>query len=150
MEKQEMKQIVLEMIAAPSCCQELKDAAQKWLEAADPAAKKAAADALVLELKDDVAPIGHVIEFFESPLGKQKFGEERAAAMAAHAREVQAKGGQVVRLPRLQRRTEDPRQCRSARLSGMVSNAPCSRGAFFSMFCRWGISAHGLFPALGR
>lgn len=93
MEKQELKQIVLEMIAALSCCQELKDAAQKWLEAADPAAKKAAADALVLELKDDVAPIGHVIEFFESPLGKQKFGEERAAAMAAHAREVQAKGG---------------------------------------------------------
>lgn len=94
MEKQELKQVVLEMIAAPSCCQELKDAAQKWLDAADPAAKKAAADALVLELKDDIAPIGHVIEFFESPLGKQKFGEERAAAIAAHAREVQAQGGE--------------------------------------------------------
>lgn len=93
MEKQELKQIVLEMIAAPSCCQELKDAAQKWLDAADPAAKKAAADALVLELKDDIAPIGHVVEFFESSRGKQIFGEERAAAIAAHAREVQAQGG---------------------------------------------------------
>lgn len=93
MEKQELKQIVQEMIAAPSCCQELKDSAQKWLDAAVPAAKKAAADALVLELKDDIAPIGHVIEFFESSRGKQIFGEERASAIAAHAREVQAKGG---------------------------------------------------------
>ena len=93
MEKQELKQIVQEMIAAPSCCQELKDAAQKWLDAAVPAAKKAAADALVLELKDDIAPIGHVIEFFESARAKEIFGEEKAKAMAAHAHEVKAAGG---------------------------------------------------------
>ena len=36
MEKQELKQIVQEMIAAPSCCQELKDAAQKWLDGKAP------------------------------------------------------------------------------------------------------------------
>ena len=34
MNKQELAQTVKEMIATPSCCQELKDAGQKWLDAA--------------------------------------------------------------------------------------------------------------------
>ena len=93
MEKQEMKQIVLEMIAAPSCCQELKEAGQKWLNAIGSDSEKSAAEALIAEIKADIAPIDHVIEFFSSPRGIELFGAEKAKAIADHAREVKAAGG---------------------------------------------------------
>ena len=93
MDQKEIRDVVRELVAAPSCCQELKEAGRKWLEAVEPAAKKEAAAALVLELREDIAPIGHVVEFFESPRGRELFGEERAGAIAAHAREVMARGG---------------------------------------------------------
>ncbi len=93
MDKKELTQIVKDMVAAPSCCRELKDAGQKWLDAVDADAKKTAAAALLLELREDVCTIEHVIEFFESPRGTQIFGAEQAKAMAEHAHEVKAKGG---------------------------------------------------------
>ena len=47
MDRKELTQTVKEMIAAPSCCQELKAAGEKWLNAADTAGEKAAAAALL-------------------------------------------------------------------------------------------------------
>ena len=93
MNKQELIQTVKEMIAAPSCCQELKDAGQKWLGALGSAAEKTAAEELLQEIRDDIAPIDHVIEFFESPRAAEIFGKEKAKAIAAHAHEVKAAGG---------------------------------------------------------
>ena len=45
-----MKELVKEMIAAPSCCAELKEKAEAWL-AAEGDARKAAAEALIAESK---------------------------------------------------------------------------------------------------
>ena len=45
------------------------------------------------EIREDVATIEHVIEFFESPQAKQIFGAEQARAMAEHAHAVKAAGG---------------------------------------------------------
>ncbi len=92
MDKKELTQIVKDMIAAPSCCQELKDAGKKWLDAVDTDAEKAAAAALLLEVRDDVSTVGHALEFFESPLATQIFGAEQAKAMAEHFHGLKAKG----------------------------------------------------------
>lgn len=93
MDRKELEQTVREMIAAASCCEDLRIAGRRWLDAMGTDDEPAAAKALQQEIREDIAPIEHVIEFFESPSGKQIFGEEKAKAMAAHAREVQARGG---------------------------------------------------------
>ena len=93
MDQNELVQTVREMIAATSCCKELKEAGQNWIAAADADAKKAAGAILLQEIRESISTIDHVIEFFESPQGIQIFGAERAKAMVAHAREVKAQGG---------------------------------------------------------
>ena len=92
MNKNELIETVKTMIAAPSCCQDLKTAGQNWLNAVGTSGEKAAAEALLAEIKDDVSTIGHTIEFFDSPLAVQIFGAEKAKVMAVHAREIQAQG----------------------------------------------------------
>ena len=93
MTKQELLETAKPMIAAQSCCQELKTAAQAWIDAVGTAGEKAAADALLAELKEDVCTIDHALAFFESPRAAQYFGEEKAKEFAALARETKAKGG---------------------------------------------------------
>ena len=93
MKKEEIAQTVQTMIQASSCCEELKNAGRKWLDAIGTAGEHAAAEALLQEIREDVATIDHVIEFFESPQGKRIFGEERAKAIASHAHDVKAAGG---------------------------------------------------------
>ena len=46
MTKQELIETAKAMIAAPSCCQDLKTVAQAWIDAVGTAGEKAAADAL--------------------------------------------------------------------------------------------------------
>ena len=99
MNKNELIETVKAMVAAPSCCQELQDAGKNWLNAVGTPGEKAAAEALLAELKDDVAPIAHTVEFFDSPLAVQIFGAEKAKAMAAHAREIQAQAPNGVIVP---------------------------------------------------
>ena len=92
MNKTEMIQTVKDMIGASSCCKELKAAGQNWLNALGTAGEKTAADALLQEVREDIAPIDHAIEFYESPLATQIFGAEKAKALAAHSRDRKAKG----------------------------------------------------------
>ena len=92
MDKTELTKTVKEMIAAPSCCPELKTAGQNYLNALDTGAEKAAAAALLQELKGDVCTLDQTIPFFESERGAQIFGAEQAKTMAAHAREIKAQG----------------------------------------------------------
>ena len=90
MNRDELIVTVKTMIAAPSCCQELKEAGQNAIGSDS---EKSAAEALIAEIKADIAPIDHVIEFFSSPRGIELFGAEKAKAIADHAREVKAAGG---------------------------------------------------------
>ena len=93
MTKQELIETTKTMIAAPSCCQDLKSVAQAWIDAVGTAGEKAAAEALLAELKEDVCTIDDVIPFFESPRAVRSFGEEKAKELASLAHKVQADGG---------------------------------------------------------
>ena len=92
MNKNELQKIVRDMISAGSCCAELKAAGQNWLAALGTPREKEAAKALLAEAKEDISTVDHMIEFFESDLAAQIFGAEKAAAFAAHGRDIRAKG----------------------------------------------------------
>lgn len=85
MTQNELIQTVKSLISAHSCCQELKLAGQKWLDAIGTPAEKAAAEALLQEVKDDICTIDQEIGFFDSPLAVQYFGEEKAKELSLQA-----------------------------------------------------------------
>ena len=89
MTKEDIIQEVKKLIAAPSCYAGLKEKAEAYLSSLD----KAAAEALVEELKADVQSIDDVIPFFGSEDAKKIFGAEVAAQLFAKAKEVKAQGG---------------------------------------------------------
>ena len=88
MNRNELVQTVKDMIAAQSCCKELKAAGENYLKAMGTAEEKNAGAALLQEIREDIATIDHVIEFFESPKAVEIFGAEKAKAIAADAHEV--------------------------------------------------------------
>lgn len=92
MNKNELQKIVRDMISAGSCCAELKAAGENWLAALGTPREKEAAKALLAEVKEDISTVEHMIEFFESDLAAQIFGAEKAAAFAAHGRDIRSKG----------------------------------------------------------
>ena len=83
---------VKEAIAAPSCCAELKAAGQEWLDAVGTEKLSDATKKLLQELEDDVCALDDTMAFFDSPAGREYFGEERAAEMVKQSREAKAKG----------------------------------------------------------
>ena len=86
MTKQEIKSEVEKMIAAPSCCPELKAEGEAYLKAFGTAGEKAAAESLIREMKEDVTSIDDLIAFAGSEEGKQVFGADGAAKMTADAK----------------------------------------------------------------
>lgn len=93
MTKNEIREQVKLMMAAPSCCAEAKNACDAYLKAEGTPDEKKAAKALLDELKEDVTSIDGLIGLCSSTFGKEMFGEERAAAMLAAAEDAKAKGG---------------------------------------------------------
>lgn len=87
------------LIAAPSVCKEAKAAAEKWLAAVGTENEKAETAAFVKELEEDLETIDQLIGFVDSPLCKQLFGEEKAAAFAAHAHELKENGAKYCDCP---------------------------------------------------
>ena len=81
------------ILAAPSCCPELKEICMEWLQAAGSDHEAAATKSLLHELDEDVCTIDDVMEFFASPAAAGFFGAEGAKAMLAQAREHKANGG---------------------------------------------------------
>ncbi len=99
----EKRDLVIEnvkaVIAAPSCCPELKEAAQHYLNALNTAKEKKAGQKLVAELEEDVQDIETVLAFFSSPAGVKAFGAEPAAALTKQAKKVIADGGKYCFCP---------------------------------------------------
>ena len=88
--RDDLKAKVEAMMAAPSCCAELKEAAQNWLDTYDDGeANQAATKALIQELEEDITSLDDCIAFFKSDAAKNVFGdalpEKLAAAEAAKA-----------------------------------------------------------------
>lgn len=90
------------LLAAPSCCQEAKDAGQNWLDAVGTEKEKEATAKLMAELEQDVIPIEGLIAFAGSEKAAEVFGLEKAQAILAHAKEVQAAGGKYCDCPACQ------------------------------------------------
>ena len=78
---------VKKLIAAPSACPEAKAACEKWLAAAGTADEEAATAILKKEAEADIMPIDGLI------------GEERAAAILAHAKDIKEKGARFCDCP---------------------------------------------------
>lgn len=87
-----VKEKVQEMISAYSCCAELKEVGQAWLDAVGTDKEADATKNLLAEIEEDVIPIDGLIAFVGSDMGTQIFGAERAASMLAHAKEIKANG----------------------------------------------------------
>ena len=93
--RDDLKAKVEEMIAAPSCCAELKEAAQAWLETYDDGnANQEPTRKLIAALEESIGDIDGCIAFLASDMGKQIYGDARDAALAA-AQEAKAKGRKV-------------------------------------------------------
>ncbi len=63
MTKQEIKAEVEKMIAAPSCCPELRAEGEAYLKAVGTSGERAAAESLIREMKEDVTSIDDLIAF---------------------------------------------------------------------------------------
>ena len=83
---------VKEAIGAPSCCAELKSVGQEWLDAVGTDKISDATKKLLQELEEDVCALDDTMAFFDSPAGKEYFGEERAAEMVKKSQEAKANG----------------------------------------------------------
>ena len=99
MHKQTVKEKLQAIVAAPSCCAELKALGEEWLAAFGTDREKAASQKLIAELQTDVLEVDQVLAFFASPEGQKLFGAEKAAEMAQHMREVKAAGGKYCDCP---------------------------------------------------
>jgi len=74
------------------CYEGLKAAAKEWLESIGTDEEKKASQKYVTALEESIVDIDTVINLFSSERGIEKFGAERAAQIANHAKEIKAKG----------------------------------------------------------
>lgn len=75
MSKEEVIAKIRELVAAPTICPEAKEAGEKYLAAVGTADEKAAARALIEELKEDVGTIDDCLGFYHSDVAPQIFGD---------------------------------------------------------------------------
>ena len=92
MNKQTLIEKIKAMAAAPSCCAELKQAVQAYLDAVGTANEKSAAQNLIAEIAEDITTIDDLVPFAHSEIAVQIFGAEGAKKFAAHADELKASG----------------------------------------------------------
>jgi len=74
------------------CYEGLRSAANEWLDSIGTEKEKEASKRYVDMLKDSVVDIDTVINLFSSDKAAEKFGAEKAAEIATHAKEIKAKG----------------------------------------------------------
>ena len=80
------------LLAAPSACKEIKEAAQNYLDAVGKEGEAEAAKAYVAELEADIMPIDGLIAFAESDMGAKVFGADGVKNVLIHAKERKEAG----------------------------------------------------------
>ena len=90
-----IRELTADLLAAPSACKEVKEAAQNYLDAAGKEGE--AAD--VAELEADIMPIDGLISFAGSDMGAKVFGADGAKNILAHAKERKAAGAKYCDCP---------------------------------------------------
>ena len=74
------------------CYEELKKAAEQWLDAVGTEREAEASKKYVFELEDAVTDIDTLLNVFGSDTAKEKFGEEMANKIYSHAIEIKKEG----------------------------------------------------------
>lgn len=87
-----INELTNDLLAAPSACAEVKEAAQAYLDSVGTEKETASAKAFVTELEEDIMPLGGLIAFAESDMGTKVFGEEGAKNILIHAKDRKAAG----------------------------------------------------------
>lgn len=87
-----IQELTADLLAAPSACKEIKEAAQNYLDAVGKEGEAEAAKAYVAELEADIMPIDGLIAFAESDMGAKVFGADGAKNVLIHAKERKAAG----------------------------------------------------------
>ena len=89
-----------ELIAAPSCSAEAKEAAQRWLNAAGTDKEAEETKKFIAEMEEDIISIDGLIAFAESDAGAKVFGgAEKAKGVAEHGKEIKAAGAKYCDCP---------------------------------------------------
>ena len=88
-----------ELIDAPTCSSEAREAAKAWLDALGTDAEAAETKKYIDELEADIMPIDTLISFAESEGGSQCFGADAAKNIAAQAKEIKAAGAKYCDCP---------------------------------------------------
>lgn len=88
-----------ELIAAKTCCKELKEAAEAWLRAVGSAQEMEETKKYLAELEEDIMPIDNLIGFAGSDAGAALFGAEASKNIEAHAKEIKANGANYCDCP---------------------------------------------------
>lgn len=94
-----IRELTEDLLAAPSACKEVKDAATAYLQAVGTEKEADAAKAYVAELEEDIMPIDGLIAFAGSDMGAQIFGADRAKQVLLHANERKAAGAKYCDCP---------------------------------------------------
>ena len=87
-----IQELTADLLAAPSACKEIKEAAQNYLDAVGKAGEAEAAKAYVAELEADIMPIDGLIAFAESDMGAKVFGADGVKNVLIHAKERKEAG----------------------------------------------------------
>lgn len=74
------------------CCDELKEAAQTWLNSIGTDNEKDAAENYVFTLQDSIVSVDGMLAFLPTDEAKAKFGEETTNKVYEHAKELKAQG----------------------------------------------------------
>lgn len=102
MEKQVLNDVMektRQLMDAPTCSSETKEAAKKWLDAVGTDREKEETKAYIEELEADIMPLEQLIGFAGSDQGKAYFGEDTAAGIVSHAKEIKAAGAKYCDCP---------------------------------------------------
>ena len=86
-----IRELTADLLAAPSACKEVKEAAQNYLDAAGKEGEAV--------LEADIMPIDGLISFAGSDMGAKVFGADGAKNILAHAKERKAAGAKYCDCP---------------------------------------------------
>ena len=87
-----------DLIDAPTCSQEAREAAKAWLDAVGTDKEQEETKKYIAELEEDIVTVDGLIAFAESEAGAGVFGE-KAPEVAAHGREIKAAGAKYCDCP---------------------------------------------------
>ena len=93
-----IKEKAKELISAPSCSAEAKEAAQAWLAAVGTDKQAEETKKFIAEMEEDIIPIDGLIAFAESDAGAKVFGD-KAKVIAEHGKEIKAAGAKYCDCP---------------------------------------------------